>query len=43
MAGTLFIQLELEILWNSTFGYIDSGMIGVELIGTRFVQKKNLF
>ena len=38
-----FLQLKLEILQNSTFVNIDSGMIGVELIGTRFVQKKNLF
>ena len=37
---------ELEILRNSgseTFFRVDTGMIGVELIGTRFVQKKNLF
>ena len=41
--GHYFLQLKLEILQNSTFVNIDSGMIGLELIGTRFVQKKNLF
>ena len=36
-------ELELQFLWNSTFDSIDSGMTGVELMGTRFFQKKNLF